>query len=135
MHIPPYENRNRPVVGIDDESVPLTYFNILKMVRDESFSSTVPGYETCIVPVHGTVDVTVAGPGFADELFEAVGARASLWEDDPSAVYVPAGATARLVCRSPDAEVFVAGARFDVMYRPFVVRPADIDMVQYGSDD
>ena len=37
-------------------------------------------------------------------------------------------------CRT-DAEVFVAGARFDEALEPFAVRAAEIDMVQYGSDD
>jgi 5-deoxy-glucuronate isomerase len=125
MHIPPYDNRNRPIVDVNDDSVPLTYFNIVKLQLDESFTSRAPGYETCIVPAHGTVDAAVAGPDFAEVTFTGVGERASIWENDPSAVYVPVGATARIV----------AGARFDVAYRPFVVRPADIDKVQYGSDD
>src|SRR5262249_25159638 len=48
---------------------------------------------------------------------------------------VPAGALASIACRSADSEVFVAGARCEATYRPFAVRPDDIDMVQYGSDD
>jgi 5-deoxy-glucuronate isomerase len=135
MHIPPYDNQNQPIVDVDDERVPLTYFNIVKLRRDEHFASTAPGYETCIVPAYGTIDAIVAGSEFAEAAFTGIGERTSIWESDPSAVYVPAGATARIVCRSADAEVFVAGARFDVTYRPFVVRPADIDKVQYGSDE
>jgi 5-deoxy-glucuronate isomerase len=135
MHIPPHDNKNRPVVDVYDTAVPLTYFNIVKLKRGESFASSAPGYETCIVPAHGTIDATIAGPGFAEVAFKAVGERASIWENDPSAVYVPVGAAARIVCRSDDAEIFIAGARFDKAYSPFVVRPADIDKVQYGSDE
>jgi 5-deoxy-glucuronate isomerase len=36
---------------------------------------------------------------------------------------------------SETAEVFVAGAKFDKVLEPFDVREADIDRVQYGSDD
>ena len=36
---------------------------------------------------------------------------------------------------SDEAEIFVAGARFDDRLSPFSVRTDDIDMVQYGSDD
>jgi len=42
--------------------------------------------------------------------------------------------TARITAKT-QAEVFVAGARFDEVYEPFAVRPGDIDLVQYGSDD
>jgi 5-deoxy-glucuronate isomerase len=135
MHIPPYDNKNEPIVGVDDEGVPLVYFNRLILVRGEHFASAVPGYETCIVPAHGTIDVAVTGIGLDPQTFGSVGVRTSLWDKDPSAVYIPSGASASIVCRSPDAEVFVAGARCDTTYRPFVVRPGDIDMVQYGSDD
>ena len=39
------------------------------------------------------------------------------------------------ICISDGAEVFVAGARYDKVLEPFVVRAADIDKVQYGSDE
>ena len=38
-------------------------------------------------------------------------------------------------CASAEAEVFVAGARHDAVLEPFDVRAADLDVVQYGSDD
>jgi 5-deoxy-glucuronate isomerase len=41
----------------------------------------------------------------------------------------------RLVCQSHHAEIFVAGARFDGDLMPFAVRAADIDTIQYGSDE
>jgi 5-deoxy-glucuronate isomerase len=50
-------------------------------------------------------------------------------------VYVPSGAPARFTCRTETAEVFIAGARHDDVLAPFAVRAADIDTVQYGSDD
>ena len=28
MHIPPFDNRNKAIVDMDDAHVPLTYFNI-----------------------------------------------------------------------------------------------------------
>jgi 5-deoxy-glucuronate isomerase len=136
MHIPPYDNRNEPIVNVDDPDVPLAYFNIVRLRRGERFASSVPGYETCVVVAHGTIDVEVGGAaGRGTHLFEALGARDSIWAGDPSAVYVPVGATAHITCRSEDTEVFIAGARFDETYEPFAVRPADIDPVQYGSDE
>ena len=135
MHIPYYDNHNAPIVGIGDANVPLAYFNRVMLKSGEQYLSEVPGYETCLVPTHGTIDVQVAGPGMQSKSFEAIGERASVWEGEPSAVYVPVGCTARFVCRSPSAEVFVAGGRFNETFEPFAVRPANIDPVQYGSDE
>jgi 5-deoxy-glucuronate isomerase len=135
MHVPPFDNRNQPIVDIGDQLVPLTYFNIARLARGNQFVSSVSGYETALVPAHGAIDVEVRGPGDRISRFASVGERASVWEGDPSAVYVPVGAAAHFTCISPDAEVFIAGARFSESYEPFVVRPADIDLVQYGSDD
>jgi 5-deoxy-glucuronate isomerase len=135
MHIPAYDNHNLAIVGDDDAEVPLAYFNIVRLKRGESFVSTVPGYETCLVPAHGTIDVQVEADGMDSKSFEAVGGRASVWDGQPSAVYVPVGASARIVCRSDTTETFVAGARFDQAFEAFVVRPEHIDPVQYGSDD
>lgn len=134
MHIPSYDNRNAPVVATNDANVPLAYYNRVRLQVGESFVSSVPGYETCLVPAHGTIDVTVGGTASGGRSFTAVGERESVWDGQPSAVYVPVGCTAEFICRSPSAEVFVAGARFGEMLEPFVVRPKDIDPVQYGSD-
>ncbi len=135
MHIPPYDNRNRPIVDIADAEVPLAYFNIVRLRRGEHFDSSVLGYETCLVPAHGTIDVKVTAGGGEDRSFEAIGDRPSIWEGDPAAVYVPVGSTAHFVCRSESTEVFVAGARFDEAFEPFAVRSSNIDPVQYGSDE
>ena len=59
MHIAPYDNHNQPIIGADHPLVPLCYFNILHLKRGQSVTSHVPGYETCLVPATGTVDVTV----------------------------------------------------------------------------
>ncbi|MDH3263929.1 MAG: 5-deoxy-glucuronate isomerase [Paracoccaceae bacterium] len=131
MHIPPYDNHNQPIVEVSHDLVPLNYFNIVKLMRGESFDTRVPGYETCIVPATGTVTVEVAGETFAE-----IGNRVSdVWDGDPEGVYVPTDTGARLTCLSDAAEVFVAGARYDKVLRPFAVRADDLDKVQYGSDE
>ena len=131
MHLAPYDNQNQPIIDADHPLVPLVYFNIVKLVRGQSFASTVPGYETCIVPATGTVDVAVAG-----ETFINIGTRhTNVWDGEPEGVYVSTGAAAVITCCSDRAEVFIAGAKFDSVLPPFAVRAADIDPVQYGSDD
>ena len=131
MHIAPYENQNRPIVDVDDVRVPLNYFNIVKLKRDQSFEYSVPGYETGIVPATGTVDIEIEG-----EHFSGIGQRGvDVWDGEPEGVYAPTGAKVRMVCMSHSAEVFIAGAKFDGVLQPFAVRVADIDKIQYGSDD
>lgn len=131
MHIPPYGNANRAIVDVDDPRVPLNYFNIVKLRRGEAFEYQIPRYETGIVPATGTVDVEVEG-----ERFDRVGQRGvDVWDGEPEGVYVPPGTKTRFVCVSETSEVFVAGARYEKPLSPFVVRAADIDKVQYGSDE
>ncbi|MGD1883236.1 MAG: 5-deoxy-glucuronate isomerase [Paracoccaceae bacterium] len=131
MHIAPHDNQNKPIVDADDPTVPLNYFNIVKLTKDQSFEYVVPGYETCIVPATGTADVEVEGVSFA-----ALGNRTEdVWDGEPEGAYVPVGAKVRITCLSDQAEIFVAGAKYDKVLAPFDVRVADLDKVQYGSDD
>jgi len=130
MHIPPHDNQNKAIVDRDDEKTPLCYFNIVKLTKGESFTSKVEGYETCLVPATGSIDVNVAG-----QHFEAVGKRMHIWQGEPEGVYVPVGTEVTFTCVSDATEIFVSGAKHDQVYQPFVVREADIDPVQYGSDD
>lgn len=131
MHIPPYENNNQPIVDVEHDRVPLTYFNIVKLSQGESFEYATHGYETCVAPATGAVDVTVGA-----FRAEAVGGRGvDVWDGEPEGVYAPSGASVRMTCASESAEVFVAGAKFDEVLEPFAVRKDDIDVVQYGSDD
>ena len=131
MHIPPFDNGNRPIVDAGNDTVPLNYFNIVKLKSSEEFSYSVPGYETCIVPATGTVDVETGGKTFA-----GIGnRRLDVWDGEPEGVYVPSGHQARMICASGNCEVFVAGARHETELEAFAVRAEDLDLVQYGSDE
>ncbi|MFY0596286.1 MAG: 5-deoxy-glucuronate isomerase [Cognatishimia sp.] len=131
MHIAPHDNQNKPIVDAEDSLVPLNYFNIVKLKKGESFDYAVPGYETCIVPATGTVNVEVEGASYP-----ALGNRVEdVWGGEPEGVYVPVGAKTRFTCVSEATEVFIAGAKYDKVLEPFDVREAEIDLVQYGSDD
>lgn len=130
MHIAPHDNQNRPIVDMGHPLVPLVYFNILHLKAGSHFDYRTPGYETCVVPATGTVTVETLGQTFAD-----IGHRGvDVWDGEPEGVYVPTDTATRITART-DSEVFVAGARFAETLRPFAVRAADIDRVQYGSDD
>ncbi|EAQ06190.1 MULTISPECIES: 5-deoxy-glucuronate isomerase [Yoonia] len=130
MHIAPFDNANQPIVDINDPHVPLVYFNIVRLAAGASFPYRVAGYETCIVPATGTVTVETAGQTFAQ-----IGNRgADVWDGEPEGVYIPTDTTAQITALT-DCEVFIAGAQFSETLTPFAVRAADIDFVQYGSDD
>ncbi len=130
MHIPPFDNENQAIVAAENETVPLNYFNIVKLNPGDSFTYQVPGYETCVVPATGTVKVDVEGTAY-----DALGNRGEdVWDGEPEGVYVPVGAKVTLDCVA-QSEVFIAGAKYDKVLDPFDVRAADIDLVQYGSDD
>ena len=131
MHIAPFDNKNSPIVDVDDATVPLNYFNIVKLAKGQAFDYQVPGYETCIVPATGSIDVDVEGFKTA-----GLGGRVEdVWGGEPEGVYVPSGAKVEMVCLSETAEVFIAGAKYDEILDPFAVRADEIDLVQYGSDD
>lgn len=131
MHIAPHDNKNKPIVDADHDLVPLNYFNIVKLKRGEVFEYAVPGYETCVVPATGTVDVDVEGAVYPD-----LGNRTDdVWDGEPEGVYVPVGAKVRITCKTDETETFIAGAKYDKVLEPFDVRADALDVVQYGSDD
>ncbi|MEM9579616.1 MAG: 5-deoxy-glucuronate isomerase [Pseudomonadota bacterium] len=131
MHIAPHDNHNKPIVDLDDPTVPLNYFNIVKLKKGEAFTYETPGYETCIVPATGTIDVNVEG-----FKADALGGRViDVWDGEPEGVYVPTAAKTEFVCTSDEAEVFICGARYDKVLDAFAVRSDELDLVQYGSDD
>ena len=131
MHIAPYDNRNLPIIGVGHPLVPLVYFNLVTLKRGEAFVSEVPGYETCIVPATGTIDVLTAGQTFA-----TIGTRRqNVWDGEPEGVYVSTGQAATITSQSDRAEVFIAGALFDEVLPAFAIRADEIDPIQYGSDD
>ena len=131
MHIPPFDNKNLAIIEENNPDVPLNYFNIVKLDRGEKFTSLVQNYETCIVPATGTVEVTVGRTKF-----ESIGLRVQdVWDGEPECVYVPTRMQSEIKCLSHNAEVFIAGAKFDKVLEPFAVKAEELDMIQYGSDE
>ena len=129
MHFAPYNNQNKPIVDAENGTVPLNYFNIVKLKKGEAFEYQVPGYATCVVPATGTVNVEVEGVAFSN-----LGNRGEdVWDGEPEGVYAPVGAKVTIICVSENTETFIAGAKYDKVLEPFDVR--EPDLVQYGSDD
>ena len=101
MHIPPLKNNNKPIVDANDSRVPLNYFNIVKLKKDQSFEYIVPGYETCIVPAIGTIDIEVEGMNYT-----TIGNRiANVWDGEPEGVYIPTNTKSSFRCKTDKAEI------------------------------
>ena len=130
-HIKPYDNKNKPIIDINNEVVPLCYFNEIYLKRGEVFEYSLQGFESCIVPVFGTVHVYVEKEDFLN-----IGSRQNLWTGVPNAVYVPVGKKVRIECISEKTNIFIAGGAYeDDSLKPYAIYDKDIDIVQYGSDD
>ena len=56
MHIPPFDNQNKAIIDIHDLMC-LNLFQRCEAEKEQVFSYQIPGYETCIVPATGRVDV------------------------------------------------------------------------------
>jgi 5-deoxy-glucuronate isomerase len=80
-------------------------FELRRLAAGQRASFTLPGREACILVLAGTADI-----GVAEARFEAVGGRASVFEDAaPGAVYAPAGLAVSIAART-SAEVAVCSA-------------------------
>ena len=129
-HIKPHDNQNQPIIGVDHPLVPNTFFNRVRLNRNQTFDHRLDAYESVIVMASGTCDISVEGQTFA-----AVGQRPAIFEGKPDSVYVPVGMPVTLTCLSAEAEIFIAGARYEKQLSPFRIPPEEVEKVQYGSDE
>jgi len=129
-HIKPHDNRNQPIIDIDNPLVPNTFYNDVKLKKGQTFSFCLETFESVIVLASGTCDVTVKGVKF-----ERVGERMGIFEGKPDSVYVPLSAKATMTCLTAEAEVFIAGGKYEEQLSPFRVTPGEVETVQYGSDE
>lgn len=129
-HIAAYNNENQAIIDVNDDTTPLVYFNQVFLSSGESHSYQLDDYETAVVLAGGTCTIKVD-----DEIFENVGIRKHVWDGNPAAVYAPVGAKVEITCVSENADIMIAGGRYEETLAPFEVKPEDCDKIQYGSDD
>ncbi len=131
LFIRAFNNHNEPLVGVNNEILPRSYFNIIKLKKEGTFFSQIPGYETCWVLAEGVCDINVNG-----QEFNNVGRRANIWESQRAdSVYAPANAEVNVVAVSDAVKIYVAGGRCDQAYKPFRILPEDVKPVEVGSVD
>ena len=78
MHIPPHDNRNAPIIDVNDARVPLNYFNIVKLARGQAFGIDGAQLGITIIPLcpqvgDGSNDFFIAVP-VADQCAQVMAA-------------------------------------------------------------
>ncbi|CAH0537103.1 5-deoxy-glucuronate isomerase [Vibrio marisflavi] len=134
-HISPFDNQNKAIIDIDDDTTPLCYFNHVRLAQGETYTYSLENYETAIVLAGGTCSISVQDQSGNSSTFDNIGQRANVWDGNSESVYVPVSMQATIECVSDKADIMIAGGRFDEVLEPFCVRGDDVDTVQYGSDD
>ena len=79
-----------------------------------------------------SIDVEIS-----NKTFKNIGNRkkTDVWDGEPECIYIPCNQEAKIKCVSRNCELFIAGAKYDKILEPFVIRSNEIDLVQYGSDE
>ena len=117
-----------PIADGTPKTLPLVYFDLVRLEAGQTHKLRVPGFESVIVPLSGSVDL-VAGTHH----FEAVGRRADVWSGQADSVYLPTGMELLMTAKDDASEIAVAGGRWEEAFEPFRIPPEDVDMVDVGS--
>ena len=125
-----YDNKNQVIIDGQNDTLSLTYFNLLKLSKGEKFEETLESFESVYVVLSGNCDIEVDGQTFAD-----VGQREDVWSGNADSVYVPVGSVARIHANQDDTEIAVAGGYCEQPYAPFRIRPDEVEMVEVGSSE
>ena len=124
-----YDNRNEAIVDASNPILSRTYFNLVRLKSDETFTLSVRGIETCWVVLSGSCDIAVDG-----ETFASVGQRKDIWSGQADSVYAPSGADVSVKALT-DVEIAVAGSVCAETHKAYRVKPEDVRMVEVGSLD
>jgi 5-deoxy-glucuronate isomerase len=123
-----FNNKNVPILA-GDKPVEDIYFNLVRLKAGENYQYRLPEFESVIVPMAGTCDLTASG-----ESFTSLGVRTSVWDGKADAVYVGPNANVKFVAQN-DCELAIAGGLWDRPMAPSRVTPGDVDMVDVGSNE
>jgi 5-deoxy-glucuronate isomerase len=123
-----FNNKNVPILAGDKPAEDI-YFNLVRLKAGENYQYRLPEFESVIVPMAGTCDLTADGESFTN-----LGVRTSVWDGKADAVYVGPNANVKFVAQN-DCELAIAGGLWDRPMAPFRVTPGDVDMVDVGSNE
>ena len=125
-----YDNRNQPIVDAGSEVLSLSYFNILRLDKGETYRQQLPGFESVLVVLNGNCDIEVNGETYSD-----VGQRDDIWSGFADSVYAPPAASVCVVANRKATEIAVAGGHCEEQFSSFRITPDEVDMVEVGSVD
>jgi 5-deoxy-glucuronate isomerase len=123
-----FNNKNKPILS-GNKPVERIHFNLVRLMAGETYRYRLPEFESVVVPMAGTCDLTVDGESFSN-----LGQRATIWDGQADAVYVGPNADVAIVAQS-GCEIAIAGGVWDRQMAPFRVRPEEVDMVDVGSNE
>src|SRR6056300_1628519 len=114
MHIPYSDNNNQALFEENNKTVPLVYFNIVKLNKGESYSFQLSKHESSVVPATGVIELSVDG-----NVLGQIGNRKSdVWDGEPEGSYIPTNAEYTIKCLSDHAECISAGGIYEKKLDP-----------------
>lgn len=119
-----------PIADGTAATLPLVYFDLVRLERGEEHRLCLPGFESVLVVLSGNVDLRIGEVAFTD-----LGGRKDVWSGLAEAAYVPVGVEASATASVDGTEIAIAGGRWDETYEPFRIGADDIEMVDVGSRD
>ncbi len=122
-----HDNRNEAILS-GDAPAELIYFNLVKLATGDAHSYRLTEFETAIVPLSGSCDISIDGVKF-----DAVGRRTDVWSGTADSVYAGPDTQVKIIALG-DCEIAIAGGRWDGPMAPFRVTPDEVDMVDVGSN-
>ena len=103
MHIPYSNNKNQALFEENNKTVPLVYFNIIRLNKGESYSYQLPKHESSVVPATGMIELSVDG-----KVLGQIGTRKSdVWDGEPEGeLYSLTNEECTIKCLSDNTECF-----------------------------
>src|SRR5210317_1408885 len=100
MHIPYSDNKNQALFDENNKTVPLVYFNIVKLNKGESYSFQLSQHESSVVPATGMIELSVDG-----KVLGQIGTRKSdVWDGEPEGSYIPTNTECTIKCLSDNTK-------------------------------
>jgi 5-deoxy-glucuronate isomerase len=123
-----YDNKNQAIVPGGEGLLPLTYFNILKLNKGDSYTLKLPGFESVWVVASGNVDLRAGSDRFKD-----IGRRKNIWDGQADSIYVGQGHECKVTANMDGTELLIAGGKCEESHPDRHIPPSEVEMVDVGS--
>ena len=124
-----FDNKNNPIVDDSSDCLTISYFNLVKLQKGESYNTFLEDYESVWVVLSGNCDLIVD-----EKAFKNIGKRKNIWSGQAESVYAPIQSQVNINANS-DVEIAVGGGKCEEKYEPFFIGQSDVQMVNVGSSE